>query len=263
MKYIRIIALLCLFFYLPARSMAWGQLGHRIVGEIAGSYLTSKAKKEIKKILGYESMAMASNWADFIKSNPSYQYLGNWHYINFKPGLTQPDMQALLANDTSTNAYTKLNFLVRELKNRNLSQENKIMYLKLLIHIAGDIHQPLHAGRPDDQGGNKIRVLWFNQSVNLHQVWDEKLISAQELSYTEYANAINHATKDEVRAWQREPMGQWLWESYQVAEQVYNEIKLPEEKLSYRYSYDHIAQANQGLLKGGVHLAGLLNEIFQ
>ncbi len=242
--------------------MAWGQLGHRIVGEIAESYLTSRAKKEIRKILGHESLAMASNWADFIKSNPSFQYLGSWHYVNFKPGMSQAEIQSYLAQDTATDAYTKLNFLIKELKKKDISQENKVMYLRLLIHIAGDVHQPLHAGRPDDQGGNKIRVQWFNQPFNLHQVWDDKMISSQDLSYTEYANAINHTTKDQRKVWQQEPISQWLWESYQVAELIYNEIKQPEEKLSYRYAYDHIAQANQAMLKGGVHLAGVLNEIF-
>ena len=64
--------------------MCWGQLGHRIVGEIADSYLTAKTKAEIKKILGNESIAMSSNWADFIKSDSTFKYLDTWHYINFE-----------------------------------------------------------------------------------------------------------------------------------------------------------------------------------
>ena len=54
--------------YIPCQSMAWGMLGHRVVGQVAESYLSKKAKGEVKNILGTESMAMASNWADFIKS---------------------------------------------------------------------------------------------------------------------------------------------------------------------------------------------------
>ena len=136
------------------------------------------------------------------------------------------------------------------------------MYLRLLIHIVGDIHQPLHVGRPDDLGGNKIKVFWFDVSHNLHSVWDDQLITYQRLSYTEYANAINYVTEAQRKEWQAEPLSTWLWQSYQLAEKIYADIK-PDQKLSYRYNYDYIASLNDRLLKGGVHLAGLLNDIFR
>src|SRR4030095_5757729 len=76
------------FFFLPFSCFAWGMLGHRIVGEIADKYLTLKARAEIKKNLGDESIAMATNWADFIKSDSNFKYLNNWHYVNLDSGLT-------------------------------------------------------------------------------------------------------------------------------------------------------------------------------
>ena len=57
--------------YAPAQAMAWGTQGHRICGQIADSYLTPKAHKAVQEILGNESIAITSNWADFIKSDPS------------------------------------------------------------------------------------------------------------------------------------------------------------------------------------------------
>ena len=126
----------------------------------------------------------------------------------------------------------------------------------------GDIHQPLHTGHEEDQGGNKVYVQWFGQKTNLHSVWDSKLIDEQTLSYTEYTNAINHSTAAQRQAWQKEPLQQWICDSHILAETLYAEIKEPEQKLSYRYNFDHLAQLNQQLLKGGVHLAGLLNSIF-
>jgi hypothetical protein len=151
---------------------------------------------------------------------------------------------------------------VAQLKNKDLPQENKLMYLRLLIHIVGDIHQPLHVGRPDDLGGNKIKVLWFNDPANLHQVWDDRLIELQKLSYTEYSAAINHTTKTERKAWQAQPLQDWFWQSYQLAERIYGDIKQPDQKLDYKYNFNYLGILNQQLLKGGVHLAGLLNEIF-
>ena len=256
------ILLVLVVFYLPFHASAWGMLGHRIVGQIADSYLTPYAKKEIKKILGNESIAMSSNWPDFIKSDTAYNYLYNWHFINIKGGLSREEVNAILANDTAVNAYTKINLIVRELKNKKHSLPDKAFYLKLLIHIVGDIHQPLHVGRYEDLGGNRIKVLWFNVSYNLHQVWDQLLIQLQELSYTEYTAAINFSTPLQRLQWQKQPLSEWVWESYQLAEKIYGDVKLPEEKLGYGYNFKYKAVLEQQLLKGGVHLAGLLNQLF-
>lgn len=262
-KRIKGIISIALFFYLPLQVNGWGMIGHRVVGEIADSYLTPYAKQEVAKILGTESIAMASNWPDFIKSDSTMAYLSPWHYLNIKGGLTFNEVQTFLKNDTAVDAYTKINFLVKELKNKKLPGDKKAAYLKLLIHIVGDIHQPLHAGRPEDLGGNRIKVLWLNVPYNLHQVWDVQLITFQELSYTEYSAAINHTTRAQRMLWQKQPVSEWVWESYQIAEKIYADVKQPEEKLGYNYNYKFIETLNRQLLKGGVHLARLLNEIFK
>lgn len=257
-----LVLVMILFFYLPGRSYAWGLLGHRIVGEIANGYLTSKASKEIKKILGNETIAMASNWADFIKSDTSYNYLGEWHYVNVAKGLNASQMEEALKKDTAVNAYTRLNFLVGQLKNKDLPQKEKVMYLRLLIHIIGDIHQPFHAAAVGDRGGNDIRVFWFGQASNIHRVWDEQLIGGQELSYTEYVKAINFTTREQRTLMQLSPLTTWLYESYKISEELHTELKMPEPKLGYQYNFLHIGTVNYQLLKGGVRLAGVLNEIF-
>lgn len=260
-KTLKKLILVALLAYLPAQAMAWGMLGHRVVGEIAERHLTKKARKNIQQVLGNESLAIASNWADFIKSDPSYNYLNSWHYVNFKQGLTLDDFTATLLQDTSANVNTKLNMLVSELKKKDLPQDKKVMYLRLVIHFVGDIHQPMHVGRPEDLGGNRVRLSWFNTPTNLHRVWDEQLIEYQQLSYTEYATALNFVSKDQRRTWQQAPLSNWLYESYQIAERLYAGVQ-PEEKLSYKYNFDHVQTMNEQLLKGGVRLAGLLNEIF-
>ena len=72
---------------------AWGPTGHRVVAEIAGFHLSQKARAGISAIIGNETLAMIANWPDFIKSDPSYNYLSPWHYINFKEGLTEQQVQ--------------------------------------------------------------------------------------------------------------------------------------------------------------------------
>ena len=255
------ILFIALLSYLPAKAMAWGLLGHRVVGEIAQNYLNKRAGREVKMILGHESLAMASNWADFIKSEPSYHYIGNWHYINLPASLSSEQLQGKLLQDTATNAYTKIRFLSTELKNKSLDQDKKVMYLRLLIHIVGDLHQPMHTGRFEDLGGNRVLLSWFGQPSNLHRVWDSDLIESQELSYTEYARSVNFIDKSRLFQMQNEDVNLWVEDSYRVSEKIYSNVKSG-DKLSYRYIYDYLAVANQQLLKGGVHLAALLNQIF-
>jgi hypothetical protein len=247
--------------YAPVQAMAWGTTGHRICGQIAESYLTPKARAAVHAILGHESIAIASNWADFIKSDPSYSYLSSWHYVDLNKLYTYPELVDFLNQDNNVDAYTKLNFLIGELKKKDISKPNRLLYLHMLIHIVEDVHQPMHVAHADDKGGNDFKVTWFNSATNLHSIWDSQLIDFQQLSYTEYATAINHTTPAEVTEWQSAPISKWLFESNQIAEILYTDIK-PEDNLSYKYNFAHIDTLNRQLLKAGVRLAGVLNQLF-
>ena len=260
-KNLQKVFLFSLFFYLPFSTMAWGLIGHRVVGEIASTYLTPRAKANIIKILGTETIAMASNYADFIKSDTSFAYVSIWHYVNLPGGKTRLAIDEFFKNDTSVDAYTKLNFMIKELKSNRLSAETKLFYTRLIIHIVGDLHQPLHVGKQDDQGGNRIKVQWFNVNSNLHRVWDEQLISNQQLSYTEYATVINHPTAEQRKFWLSQSINSWLFDSYQTVEKIYADIK-PDEKLDYQYNFKYVSTLNLQLLKGGIHLATVLNNVF-
>ncbi len=248
--------------YVPLQSMAWGTEGHRVAGQIADSYLTPKARAAIKAILGNETIAITSNWADFIKSDPNFSYLSSWHYIDLDKSYTYPELKEYLDQDTKVDAYTKLNFLISELKKKNLSRENKLLYLRMLIHIVEDVHQPLHVGHTDDKGGNDIKLTWFNNPTNLHSVWDSQIIEFQQLSYTEYTAWINHTTAAERAKLQKAPISEWIFESSQIAGKLYDEVKSGDSLNGYKYNFEHIAIVNQQLVKAGVRLAGILNQIF-
>ncbi len=258
------LAIAAALLYAPLQSLAWGTEGHRVAGQIASAYLTPKARQAIKAILGHESVAMVSNYADFIKSDPKYNYISPWHYVDLDKEYTYPELQVYLKADTAVDAYTKINFLVGELKKKNLSMENKQLYLKVLIHLVEDVHQPMHVAHTADKGGNDIKVQWGNNPnmTNLHSIWDSQLIDSQELSYTEYAAAINYTTFAQRTQWQKDPISQWLYESSQLATQIYAGVKPNEQIRTYQYIYKNIATVNQQLLKAGVRLAGVLNSIF-
>ena len=245
----------------PVQVSAWGMLGHRITGGIAEHYLTPRAKAEIKKLLGTESLAMAGNWADFIKSDRSYDYLGPWHYVNIKAGLSRHDVVKWLNEDTGANLYNRIIYLARELKSGKLGQNDRVFYLKLLIHLVADAHQPMHMGQSGDRGGNNIKLYWFGEPTNLHRIWDEQLIEFQQLSYTEHVAAINFVSTADKNTWMKQQPSEWIYESYVIAQKLYTEVK-PEEKLLYNYNFNHVNIMNQQLLKGGVRLAAMLNNVF-
>jgi hypothetical protein len=251
-------------FYIPLQSMAWGMIGHRVVGEIADSYLSPSARKKVKQILGDESIAMASTWADFIKSDTNFRYLNKWHYADFPKHLSYEQVKDELKKDTGANAYNKLLFMMSELKNNKaLTRDQKQFYLRLIIHIVGDLHQPLHVSAEGTAGGNDVKVMWFSEQSNLHRVWDEHLPEYQNLSYTEMTDAINHTSSKQRKELQQQPIEQWIYESYQISQQLHDDIRQPNPRLSYNYNFKWLDTMNSQLLKGGVHLAGLLNEIFK
>ncbi len=266
MKKISVLKKIIIVFalaYLPFTAGAWGVLGHRIVGEVADQYLQTKARLAIKQILGTESMAMAANWADFIKSDTSYNYLSNWHYVNLPADLSKTDVYSFLASQPGANIYNKTNEMIAILKNSKSTADQKKLALRMLIHLVGDMHQPMHTARKDDLGGNKIQLTWFGEKSNLHKVWDEGLVDFQQLSYTEYTKAINHPTNQQLVNWQKTSLQDCVFELYQICNSIYATGIKNDDKLSYRYNFDWIGTVNQQLLKGGVRLAKILNDIYK
>ena len=149
-----------------------------------------------------------------------------------------------------------------ELKNRSLPIEKRRTALYFLIHLVGDLHQPLHVGRDEDAGGNRIIVYWFDKKSNIHSLWDSMLIEFQQYSYTEYAKLLNLASEEQAKVWQNTSLEDWFYESHVASDSIYAATPA-ESKLSYRYNYQFQKMLEQQLLKGGVRLAALLNRAFE
>lgn len=251
-KYFLVIS----FLALSLQCFSWGQTGHRIVGQIAEWNLTPKARRNIAKIMGNESLAMASNYMDFIKSDPKYRHLNPWHYATIPTGKTYEEAGTPEEGDV----IVAINRLMVELESKNFSMEDELFALRCLIHLIGDIHQPLHVGNGEDRGGNDVEVEYFWEKSNLHRVWDSGIIDAQQLSYTEYAESIKYVEKDEIKALQSSNVLDWAYESVSYRDKVYD---LPENKnINYRYNFDNLAIVNKRLLQAGIRLAGVLNRIY-
>lgn len=235
----------------------WGKTGHRVVGEIAEKYLDSKAKKAISELLEGHSLAFASNYGDDIKSERKYDTISPWHYVNFPFGTRYETYPKSEKGDIIQGIDTSIDVL----KNKKSSREDKVFYLKMLIHFIGDLHQPLHVGKEEDKGGNDFQVRWFKEGTNLHRLWDSEMIEFYEMSYTELAANADVLSKAEVAALQRGTAIDWMYESRALCEEIYANTEIG-EKLGYEYMYKYINPLRFQLQKGGIRLARLLNEIF-
>lgn len=235
----------------------WGQNGHRVTGKIAEKHLTRKTKKCIDKILKGQSLAFVSTYADEIKSDRKYRDYNVWHYVNMD--LDQTYEQA--EKNPQGDLVQGIEKCVTVLKNKNSTEEDKVFHLKMLVHLVGDLHQPMHIGRKEDKGGNDVQVQWFGNGSNLHRVWDTNMIADWNMSYIELAENADNLSKKQIEFIQEGSFVDWVNEVHEVTKEVYNSVKVG-ENLRYNYSYDHFGTVRTQLQKGGIRLAKVLNEIY-
>lgn len=242
-----------------SNSFAWGQTGHRITGAIAQLHLSAAAQAEIGRILGVETLAQASTWPDEMRSSPSkfWQKIASpYHYVTIPKGKDYVNVGAPSKGDsvTALTQYTKT------LKNDKASLKDKQHALRFIVHIIGDLHQPLHAGNGTDRGGNDFDVEFFWEDSNLHRVWDSGLINRQRLSYTEFTQWLNATiTDDDKRAWRDTNPLNWIAESQKIRDNIYPDS----HKISWDYQYKHLPTLKMRLKQGGIRIADYLNEVFR
>ncbi len=257
----------------PTPAFAWGKTGHRVVAAIADTQLSGLARAHIREIIGKaESLDEAANWPDEMRSDPAVFWQKTstpWHYVTLN-GITYdhapPEGDALEA----------LAGFTRTLRDPNASLADKQLALRFVVHLVGDLHQPLHVGKCCDRGGNDIKVSWFGRSTNLHAVWDSTLVDEEQLSFTELAAKLQRHIDDRERiAWWDINPRDWITESAQYREQIYAGIPKPGTPdgkkakaapaipdLSYAYVYKFTPLMELRLKQAGVRLADYLNAVF-
>jgi hypothetical protein len=258
----------------PSPAFAWGKTGHRVIAAIADTQLSGLARAHIREILGgAESLDEAATWPDEMRSAPGdfWQKTATpWHYVTLN-GITYdhapPEGDALEA----------LARFRHTLQDPNASLADKQLALRFVVHLVGDLHQPLHVGKCCDKGGNDVKVTWFGKPTNLHASWDSAIVDDEQLSFSELAGKLNrHISSADVVAWWDINPRDWISESAQYREQIYANIpapKLPKDRklkkgevplpdLSYDYVFKFTPLMEKRLSQAGVRLAAYLNDIY-
>ncbi|MBQ6613001.1 MAG: S1/P1 nuclease [Alistipes sp.] len=238
---------------------AWGPKGHDVVASVAENHLSKRALKRITKVLDGKSMVYVANWMDNASHTPEYAYTKTWHYVNVEPS---EGSYAESQREPKGDVVTAVNSIVERLKSGELTKEEERAELMMLIHLVGDLHCPMHAGHKSDRGGNGTQVKFFGKSKKLHSVWDSEIVeSAHKWSYTEWQRQIDRLSRKECRAVVQGTPNDWVEECVAIADDIYRNSTTG-DNLSYDYVAQYTPVVEQQLLKGGLRLAALLEEIY-
>ncbi|MGB7404759.1 MAG: S1/P1 nuclease [Pacificimonas sp.] len=239
-------------------ALAWGKTGHRVSGRIADAFLTTEARTAVASLIETESLAEASTWADFMRASPDpfwQREASPYHYVTVPDGMTYTEIGPPPEGD----AVTALAKFRAQMLDTSLPTEQRALALRLVVHIVGDLHQPLHVGNGTDRGGNDVTVQFFGEPRNLHSVWDSSLIDREQLSYTEMSRWLLRGTDiDTVRTWWTADPLDWIAESAAVRPSLYPEDGV----VRWDYAFEHDALLKRRLTQAGVRVAAYLNDAF-
>jgi nuclease S1 len=248
-----------------ASAFGWGGDGHRIVALIASGRLTPGARAMVAELIaeagsGEATLPDIANWADRVRRMPGWHFSAPWHYVNLPRG---ENVTFDFARDCSDEGciVSAIDRCREVLEGGATADFDEPMALMFLVHFVGDIHQPLHCGYGEDLGGNRIHVTFFGRRTNLHSVWDSGMLSRGEIPWRDRAARLEaELTSAEADEWDTTDPVVWVNESYQAAV-VYAYDASPEASLGQDYLDMCLPVAEEQLLKAGVRLAAILNEI--
>ncbi|KGP63847.1 3'-nucleotidase [Legionella norrlandica] len=264
-------ALLILFFLsaIPY-GYTWNAIGHQLVAQIAYDNLTPAAKRMCNlyshsRAKTSNSFVKSASWLDSIRENDIHWY-DALHYIDIpfsKDGTALPPQPEI-------NALWGIKQSVKVLASNKAKVTDKKLSLRILTHLVGDIHQPLHTVTKineklpkGDLGGNLFQLGQNPIGNNLHKYWDNgggALMGRGKLSQ------IKNKAKQLEKKWtcqlatkEKDPR-QWVNASHQLAlTQVY--IVSPHEIPSKRYQINTQKITEKQIFWAGCRLAFLLNKI--
>jgi hypothetical protein len=317
-----------LVFNLTTPAFGWGSTGHKTIGQIAQLRLANtNTLVRINNILRPgETLSSIATWADDVKdeenfnlqaTNPDpdtqhfYRHLVNrnnrtWHFVDLPLGCSGYGDQACQRFTSRTDIVQLINLCIRRLRGdaipNNAPQLTTRNALRMLVHLVGDLHQPLHVGVgfvnvdgpngnivfetdpsrilendfPSDRGGNDL-LITGEVSDNLHSFWDADLVNTAKgnQSLLQFSNSLNIAAPPAWNAtgnaftW----AAQWAGDTLSISRNAYRTIEIQTEvivddRTKYtvtkgdQYTSQNVPVVRTQLAKGGYRLARLLQAIF-
>ncbi len=246
---------------------AFGINAHLIVGYIADEHICVSTRVSVATLLEGGSLAEAGLWADKIRGYSQWDYARPWHYMNV------PDGVAITAADQHPggDVLSAIEEMNRRLRDAALDQQAQANALRFLVHFVADIHQPLHVGRREDLGGNKVQVSYEAipgkrpKRVNLHQYWDSGALDTAVEDPQVYAASLMDRLAPDLADWQAGTPEDWAYESLALRAEVYA-FAAGEGGAPARLDAAYLAQAldilDKRLVLAGLRLAASLDALY-
>ncbi len=250
-------AILALLLVWPLLVAGYGADGHRIAGMVAERLLCEDAARVVQDLGRGEGLDELGLWADRVRSQQQWRHTGPWHYMNIPDNMsiadyeTPPEHDILWAIDDNT----------RALANSRLPRNDRRDALRFVTHFIVDLHQPLHVGRAEDRGGNRVDVRLGRRTLNLHRFWDTEAVTLTGLTPLEYVANLMPQVHRQQADWAAGTPEDWAVESQALRGQVYA-FGTEGAALSDEYIAAAIAITEQRLAQAGVRLAATLNSLF-
>ena len=216
----------------PAAAWAWGAEGHRIPGLVASDLLTPKARIRLNQLIPNADLADIALYMDINRPDLAAAIPGSdkWHYDNEPVCKIRSYAEYCPNGDCASN---KIPVYFKVLSDPASSAEAKVQAIRFLVHMIGDIHQPLHAADDDDLGANLKFVLMpdaiFNPPAEampprrLHAVWDSDLVklTTRGTREADYAKQLLARYRDSnIAGWQSGTVRDWMKESWTLSSTI-------------------------------------------
>jgi hypothetical protein len=241
---------------LDGAHVRWWDLGHRLVARLAEPLLTAEARAAARDLLGGQSLADASVWADNIRHYR--RDTDKLHFVNIPLAATSYDSARDCPRGECIIAAIERDR--RILADTAASADERAEALRFLIHFIGDLHQPLHVADDVDRGGNQRRVVFLGRPTDLHKVWDGELVEAFGMTGDQYLAYLRARMKTmDLRSLERGTPADWAMEEHRAAAEY--AYKLPRDgRLGRAYVQAGRTVIDHALLAAGVRLAMVLNQ---
>jgi hypothetical protein len=254
----------------PERAHAWGAEGHYIVCEIAWQRLSPEARRMVRDLTRTEPQPVFARtcvWADEVRST-THRHTAAYHYINIPADADTVDLRRDCGNPERRCVTWAIHHYARILADRARPHRERSEALKFVAHFVGDLHQPLHAGRPEDLGGNRVPANFFGHTgteerpLNLHSVWDSWILRQAGHTWPDAALWLDRQiTPEDARRWQTLDVVGWTYESFRIADD-FAYPRLPADGyIGNPYHRPALGYSEARLQQAGVRLAYLLDHI--
>lgn len=253
-----------------AEAFAWGREGHASIAYIAELNLTPRAKANIEKCIDGHSIVYYASWLDQHRSVHK-EWGKRRHTCDFNFENDKPVGKPLRQMRESLRLLAD---------HENLTDSARKFHIYALVHTMGDFHCPGHIRfrTPDAKTVLRhtkydVRYMDEKEPHNFHHILDVLVIidNHADWGYMDYGHVLNDGLSQERKdAIVAGTLEEWLEESARSGKVIYDLVPRAEKGASFdelpyigRDLLNELGElANSQILKAGLRLAKVINDIF-